>query len=169
MNFGRRLFGAIGTFVIVLGILATPSLLQGQASASINGTVTDVSGAVVPDAEISVSNEATNATRATRTDSTGTYSVSSLPPGKYDITVTKAGLKTVKFEAVTLTVDQALTLDAKLEVSSASVTVTVEGTDIAPIDTTDSPLTAAVTATTTSCWTERTTTTPVSRAAGYSP
>jgi hypothetical protein len=144
MNFGRRLFGGIGTFFIVLGILATPSLLQAQASASINGTVTDASGAVIPDAEINVSNEATNATRATRTDATGTYSVSSLAPGKYDITVAKAGLKTVKFAAVTLTVDQALTLDAKLEVSGTSVTVTVEGTDIAPIDTTDSQVSNVV-------------------------
>src|SRR5271170_328518 len=92
---GRRLFLGIGTFFIALAILATPSLLKGQGSASINGTVTDASGAVVPGADISVSNQATNATRATRTDATGTYSVSSLVPGIYDITVAKAGLKTV--------------------------------------------------------------------------
>jgi len=144
MNVGRRLVEVIGTFFIVLGFLAAPSLLQAQASASINGTVTDVSGAVVPDAEINVSNAATITTRATRTDATGTYSVSSLVPGIYDITVAKAGLKTIKFAAVTLTVDQALTLDAKLEVSGTSVTVTVEGTDIAPIDTTDSQVSNVV-------------------------
>jgi len=125
---GRRLFLGIGTFFIVLAILATPSLLKGQGSASINGTVTDASGAVVPGADISVSSQATNATRATQTDATGSYSVTSLTPGTYDITVAKAGLKTIKFAAVTLTVDQALTLDTKLEVSSASATVTVEGT-----------------------------------------
>ena len=85
-----------------------------------------------------VLNEATNATREIQTTDTGTYSISNLAPGKYDITFAKAGLKTEKFAAVTLTVDQALTLNAALQVGPATQTVTVEGTDIAPIDTTDS-------------------------------
>jgi|HubBroStandDraft_1064217.scaffolds.fasta_scaffold03676_4 hypothetical protein len=144
MNVQRRVFGAVGTFFIVLGILVAPSLLRAQASASINGTITDASGAVVPGAAVSVSNEATNATRETQSNSTGTYSLSSLVPGKYDVTISKSGLKTLKFAAVVLTVDQALTLDAKMEVSSANVTVTVEGTDIAPIDTTDSQVSNVV-------------------------
>jgi hypothetical protein len=117
--------------------MVAPSLLRAQGTASINGTVTDPSGAVVPGAAITVLNEATNATREIQTTDTGTYSISSLAPGKYDITIAKTGLKTVKFAAVALTVDQALTLDATLEVGAASLTITVEGTNIAPINTTD--------------------------------
>ncbi len=133
----RSVFGAIASCVILAASLAAPSSVRAQGTASINGTVTDASGALIPGADISVLSEATNAIRDVQTGETGTYTISNLAPGKYDVTFAKSGLKTVKFAAVTLTVDQALTLDAALEVSSTSQTVTVEGIDIAPIDTTD--------------------------------
>jgi hypothetical protein len=106
--------------------------------------VTDPSGAVVPGVNISVTNEATSATREILTGDDGTYSIANLAPGVYDITFAKTGLKTVKFATVTLTVDQALTLDAKLEISSTSQTVLVEGTNIVPVDTTDSQVSNVV-------------------------
>jgi Carboxypeptidase regulatory-like domain len=133
-----RLCTRIFVCAMIAAALTLPSVLRAQGTASINGTVTDPSGAVVPGVAISVLNQATNATREIQTTDTGTYSISNLAPGTYDITFVKTGLKTVKFAAVTLTVDQALTLDAALEVGPATQTVTVEGTDIAPIDTTDS-------------------------------
>jgi hypothetical protein len=139
-----RFSRGVALCAVLAAVLVAPSLLRAQGTASINGTVTDPSGAVVPGATITVLNEATNATRQIQTTDTGTYSISNLAPGKYDITIAKTGLKTVKFAAVTLTVDQALTLDATLEVGSASQTVTVEGTDIAPIDTTDSQVSNVV-------------------------
>jgi hypothetical protein len=133
----RSLSSAIASCVILAASLAAPSSVRAQGTASINGTVTDASGALIPGADISVLSEATNAIRDVQTGETGTCTVSNLALGKYDVTFAKSGLKTVKFAAVTLTVDQALTLDATLEVSSTSQTVTVEGIDIAPIDTTD--------------------------------
>jgi hypothetical protein len=139
-----RLFPRVFVCAMLAVALTAPSALRAQGTASINGTVTDPSGAVVPGVAISVLNEATNATREIQTTDTGTYSISNLAPGTYDITFAKAGLKTVKFAAVTLTVDQALTLDAALEVGPATQTVTVEGTDIAPIDTTDSQVSNVV-------------------------
>jgi Carboxypeptidase regulatory-like domain/TonB-dependent Receptor Plug Domain len=126
-----------------LVLFGMPFLLHAQ-TASINGTVVDPSGAVVPGATISVVNEATNAPRQTQSDETGTYNISNLAPGTYDVTIAKTGLRTVKFAAVTLTVDQALTLDTKLEISVASQTVTVEGTNVVPIDTTDSQVSNVV-------------------------
>ena len=130
--------------IVFIGALIAPSLAQAQGTASINGTVTDASGAVIPGTAITATNEATTATRETVTAGDGTYSLASLTPGKYDITFSKDGLKTLKFAAVTLTVDQALTLDAKLEISSASQTVMVEGSNIVPIDTTDSQVSNVV-------------------------
>jgi hypothetical protein len=129
--------------LLMLGVAMLPGIVRAQ-TASINGTVTDPSGAVVPGATVAAVNEDTNASRDTQTGNTGAYSISNLVPGKYDITIEKSGLKTVKFAAVTLTVDQALTLDAKLEISVASQTVTVEGTTVAPIDTTDSQVSNVV-------------------------
>jgi hypothetical protein len=131
-----RAFRFIAVIAVFLGL---PFLLQAQ-TASINGTITDPTGAVVPGATISVVNQATNASRETQSNESGTYTIPSLPPGVYDLTIAKSGLKTIQFAAVTLTVDQALTIDGKLEVGTAAQTVTVEGTNIAPIDTTDSQI-----------------------------
>ena len=139
----RRVFSAARMLLLLMGIAVLPGIVRAQ-TASINGTVTDPSGAVVPGANVSALNEDTNASRDTQTGNTGAYSISNLVPGKYDITIEKSGLKTVKFAAVTLTVDQALTLDAKLDISVASQTVTVEGTSVAPIDTTDSQVSNVV-------------------------
>lgn len=130
--------------VIILSVLLVPGLADAQGTAAINGTVTDPSGAVIPGASVSAANEATNLTRETATAGDGTYSLVGLAPGIYDIAIAKTGLKTLKFAAVTLTVDQALTLDAKLELSSAAQTVMVEGTNIVPINTTDSQVSNVV-------------------------
>jgi hypothetical protein len=124
--------------------LVLPGLARAQASASINGTVTDASGAVVPQAEVTAVNEATSATRSAQTSGSGTYSLPNLIPGAYDVTIDKSGLKTVKFVAVPLTVDQALTLDVKLELGGTSQTVTVEGNQVAPINTTDAQISNVV-------------------------
>jgi carboxypeptidase family protein/TonB-dependent receptor-like protein len=144
MNDFRRVGLRIAAVILLASALLVSSPAQAQGTASINGTVTDPTGAVIPDASVSAMNEATNLTRQTATAGDGTYSLASLAPGVYDITITKAGLKTLKFAAVTLTVDQALTLDAKLELSSAAQTVTVEGSDIAPVDTTDAQVSNVV-------------------------
>jgi Carboxypeptidase regulatory-like domain len=139
----RSVSSAARMLLLILGVAMLPGIVRAQI-ASINGTVTDPSGAVVPGATVAAVNEDTNASRDTQTGNTGAYSISNLVPGKYDITIEKSGLKTVKFAAVTLTIDQALTLDAKLEISVASQTVTVEGTSVAPIDTTDSQVSNVV-------------------------
>ena len=114
----------------------TASLCPAQ-TASINGTVSDSSGAVVDHARITVRNMATNAIRNVETSSAGVYNIAELPAGPYEMTVEKAGFKSVKYQSLTLTVDQALTLNAKLEVGSNTEQVTVEGGTVAPINTTD--------------------------------
>lgn len=140
---GRSVLSAARMLLLMLGVAMLPGIVRAQ-TASINGTVTDPSGAVVPGAKVTVVNEATNATRDTQTANTGTYNISSLAPGTYDVVIEKSGLKTIKFAAVALTVDQALTLDVKLAISVSSQTVTVEGTNVVPIDTTDAQVSNVV-------------------------
>src|SRR5208282_6299114 len=134
MNFGRGLFWGTSTLFIVLGVLAAPSRLRAQ-TATVTGTALDSSSAAVADATVTATNAATGVTRTTTTSSTGSYTIPSLPPAVYTINFTKDGFKTVKFEGVTLTVDQVLTLDCKFEVGSLSTTVEVNSSSVATIDT----------------------------------
>jgi len=84
-----------------------------------------------------VRNTATNAVRKVETSAAGIYTVTELVVGPYEVTVEKDGFKPVKYQALTLTVDQALTINARLQVGSNAEQVTVEGGQVASINTTD--------------------------------
>lgn len=94
-------------------------------------------------ATVTVRNAQTNATRSVETSSAAVYSVPNLDAGQYDVAIRKEGFRTVNFPSVNLTVDQALTLNAKLDVGSNAEQVTVEGA-AAAIDTTDAQLSNVV-------------------------
>ncbi len=128
----HKLASLVGLFALF--VFSSLAIAQ---TASVNGTVTDATGALVEHATVTVRNTATNATRAVETSGAGVYTVPDLPVGPYQITIEKSGFKSVKYQAVTLTVDQALTLNAKLEIGSNTEQVTVEGGTVAPINTTD--------------------------------
>src|SRR5271169_1973715 len=134
MNFSRRLFNGIATLLTVAGILCTPSILRAQ-TAKVSGSVVDSSGAAVVGASITATNAATSNSRSTVSTDTGAYTISSLPPGVYVFSFSKTGFKALKFDQVVLTVDQVLTLDAKLEVGAVSATIEVAAASVAPIDT----------------------------------
>ena len=89
-------FSAFRLTLLVL-LLGTESLLFGQVeTATIAGVVKDTTGAVVADAQVVVKNLATNAERKAATGSLGQYDVPALPPGNYEVTVSKSEFKTYK-------------------------------------------------------------------------
>jgi hypothetical protein len=98
----------------------------GQSTASLSGTVTDPSGAVVPNAQVTVQSLGTGVSRVVSTDSAGLYAVPSLQPGDYKVQATAAGFSTVSVEKATLDVDRQVTLNLHLSVSSMGTTVQVE-------------------------------------------
>jgi outer membrane receptor protein involved in Fe transport len=105
------------------------ALLPGRAFAqadtgTIAGTVRDTSGAVVPDAMVTVRSTGTGVQRATQTGSDGVYTIPALPPTLYDVTISKTGFADYKVQA-TVTVGSHVTLDAQLSVSQVSTTVEV--------------------------------------------
>src|ERR1700683_1275091 len=136
----RRLALSAGVTSVILILVCA----AGAQTASINGTITDPSGALVDHAVVTATNTATNIDHTAETGTSGVYSITQLPPGPYDLTIEKTGFRPVRFAFLTLTVDQALTLDAKLEVGQASTSVTVEGANVAPIDTTDAQVSNVV-------------------------
>ena len=115
-----------GLLVIWLLLLTSVSASFAQSTASLSGTVTDPTGAVVPGASIKVRSLATNLVRETVSDSAGAYVVPSLQPGDYEIRSTAAGFGTSVIKSVTLLVDQSVTANVKLNVQSTGETVQVE-------------------------------------------
>jgi hypothetical protein len=114
--------------------LTLAASLAAAQSGSILGTVTDKSGAVVQDAEVTVRNLATNLTRTATSSTTGSYNLTNLSVGAYDVTITKTGFKTFKAANVALTVDQLLTVNASLEPGAVSEEVQVRADQLPPVD-----------------------------------
>ncbi len=102
--------------------------LYGQAAtATVQGTVTDMSGAAVPAASVVLKNTGTGASRTVNSDEAGRYRVSDLQVGSYDVTASKAGFSTVAHNGITLNVGAEVNVDLSMPVGQQTQTVTVEG------------------------------------------
>ncbi len=100
--------------------------LFGQTpTASVNGSVVDTSGAIVPDARVTVVNQETNAVSQRPTAPDGTFTIINLLPGTYVLTVQKDGFKRVALPPFKLDVNQTLTQQIRLEVGTPTETVSV--------------------------------------------
>jgi hypothetical protein len=127
-------------FACLCALLLLPTFLLAQSQITtgvMQGTVMDSSGAVVPGAEVTITNVDTNLTRTMTTDNDGRFVALALQPGNYNVTVKKSGFAAVKYEKAELTVGQSLTLSPKLGVAggSESVIVTAEGAAVDPTKT----------------------------------
>jgi len=102
---------------------------QAQFKAGIQGTVTDSTGGLVPEAKITLTSKETAKTQETTSSSEGFYRLSSLAPGQYKLTVEKSGYKQKIFDDVTVSAETVRGLDVQLEPGdvTASVTVTSQG------------------------------------------
>ena len=100
----------------------------GQSTATLSGTVTDPSDAVVPGAHVKVHSLATALDRIIDTNADGLYVVPSLQPGDYSVQVTASGFSGYTLQKVTLDVAQAVVINMHLAVASAGETVQVEST-----------------------------------------
>jgi hypothetical protein len=109
-------------------------------TASITGTVTDATAAVVPQAKVTARYLATNVSRTTTTDGSGSYRITSLVPGIYDVLVERPGFKTVGYSRVELTVGQVQNLSPTLVPSATAETITVHGEEVAPLDLDDAQI-----------------------------
>ena len=105
-------------------------------TASITGTVTDATGAIVPNAKVTATNTGTNLTYNATSNESGTYNMVFLPVGNYTVSSETQGFKKVTVGPFPLQVNQIARVDLKLEVGET--TQSVEITDFAPILQTDS-------------------------------
>ena len=107
-------------------VLCPVSAAQTPSTGALVGRVTDSSGAVVPDATVTVSSLATGTTRSVKTDSTGVYKIPLLSPGQYAVEVQATNFETYKTPSVMINVTESEELNMALTVGSTSQTVTVQ-------------------------------------------
>src|SRR4030095_14125836 len=120
MPFSRVVPLLVGASLVYASTLAAQSV-----GGSLQGFVTDASGAALPRAQVLILNIGTGATRELTTDDGGRYRVPILPPGNYEIHVTAGGFQTAVRRGIRLDIGQTLDVDLSLAVGAVEATVDV--------------------------------------------
>src|SRR5262249_23931394 len=133
---------SFGLQVVCIGILvslgAPPIWAQSTSTGSVSGQVTDQLNEAVAGAEVVLRDLATNTSRTTITNEAGRYTIVSVTPGTYDITVSRTGFKAVKVPGQKVTVGLVLTVNVALELGSVTESVTVTSGAVTELQTTNS-------------------------------
>ncbi len=130
MYTSRRAWNSRAICLILLFLLSVASTVIAQVDrATLNGTVTDTSGAVIQNVKVELVSTTTGFQRETVTSSKGTYQVPALTIGTYKITISKEGFKPEVIENVEFAVGQARTIDAKLQVGAQAEVVEVQAAE----------------------------------------
>jgi len=132
-SLARKVF--LRLFLLVMFLTAFGGAALAQSSAALGGTVTDATGAVVPNAQVMVTNQATGVASATQTDTTGAYLFPALPIGIYRIEVSASSFQTAVISNLKLDVATALTRNIQLTVGPATDKVVILA-EAALVDTT---------------------------------
>jgi len=122
----------IAALAICLMMVTAGALNAQTIFGRISGTVRDNQGGVVPNANVTITNAATNLVRNATTDEDGFYTATNLPVGTYTILVARDGFKRAEQRGVALVADARLTVDMTLEVGQVSETVQVT-TDVGEV------------------------------------
>lgn len=117
---------AVPALCLVFSILLNTQFARSQETlGSLNGTVTDVSGAAMPEARVTVVSEQTGLKRSTTTQKTGYWEILNLPVGTYKVTVTEPNFETVNYPAIEVQEMRAATINSSLQPGKVTESVTV--------------------------------------------
>src|SRR5688500_10112983 len=120
-----RVFWA-GLLLILFAFTATAQEFRG----SLAGKISDPNGAVIPGCKVDIKNVETGIVSTANTGEDGSYSFSLLPPGKYQLTVTKENFNTAVRDGIEVRVADRLTLDVQLEIGVTAMVTTVASAQI---------------------------------------
>jgi hypothetical protein len=130
--------------IMALAALCTPAFAQSLISGDVSGTVTDPSGAVMPNVPVTLRGTDTGTTQTSATNQSGAYRFSLLKPGHYTVTASQAGFQKAE-RAIEVSVGQIVAAD--LQLTLGSNTQTVEVVSAAPLVSTEPSLNTAFTST----------------------
>ena len=125
----RQIFRRLVVFLSFLLSLGAPCYSQ-QTLGAINGTVMDVSGGAIAKATVKVRNTGTNLEQSTTTRGDGSYSLTDLPIGTYEVTLSRDGFKTEVHSQILVQGNRTTTVNAALQPGSVSAQVTVSATPL---------------------------------------
>ncbi len=128
---------------VALSTLLTLPLLA-QVSASLQGVITDPSGAVIPGAQITLKNNGTNATQNATASDQGFYRFNQLPAGTYTLTVSAPNFQTSTVPNLNLASDVAQTADSTLQPGNIQSTVTVTASALPTLQTADASVSGTI-------------------------
>ena len=117
-------FAVCCVFAVIFA-LSSSAKLSAQTFGDISGHVADATGAVIPEADVVLSNAATGITRKTVTTSSGDYAFTAVPIGVYKVQATHSGFKTATSNNVILQVSQSMRLDFTLEIGAVTDSIEV--------------------------------------------
>lgn len=133
-DFSSLLAATFSYRTLLIGALSLTGLLQPalsqQTLGSMNGTVTDSSGAVVQGVSVKAHSAATNLEVTGTTKADGSFSIADLPIGTYEVTFTKDGFQSAVYPQIIVQGNRTATLNARLKPGAVSQTVTVEATPL---------------------------------------
>lgn len=129
----RGRFGLLIALAFAISVVFTPSTFAQAtvATAQLNGTITDPTGAAVANAMVTVKNTATNVSHTTKSNASGLYVVTNLEPGNYELSVSSSGFAAFTQTAIRLTVGESATVNVELRLASQGARVVV--TTAAPV------------------------------------
>jgi hypothetical protein len=130
-------------FLVIFVALATCRVYGQIDRANLNGTVTDPSGASVPNAQVELVAPDTGFKRQAMTGTGGVYSIGSLPNGTYDLTVSANGFNTLQEKGIQLSVGQTRTVNVQLEVGAPTTMIEVRST-VAALDSNDAEISTVI-------------------------
>ena len=138
----RKLLVSALSFLWLFSLVSLAQIQNG----TFTGTVSDPSGAAIPNAKVTVVNTGTSYSSTTTTNSSGLYTVKELPPGAYRVSAEAQGFKTTTRTDVTVSAGTIQRLDFKMELGQAREIVEVSG-EASTVNVEDSKLASTVNAT----------------------
>ncbi len=124
MNRSRSAF--IRTFLLTLLFLSAIPAAHAQFKAGVQGTVTDTTGGLVPEAKVTLTNNETSRAQDVTTNSEGFYRISGLAPGAYTLTIEKSGYKKSVVENIAVDAEAVQGIDVALEIGEVTASVTID-------------------------------------------
>ena len=121
----RTTYSLARTFLCGIFILCAMITAHAQFRAGVQGTISDSAGALVPDAKVSLKDTETGKTQEVTSNAEGFYRITGLAPGKYELTVEKAGYKKSVAQNLAVSAEVIQGVDVILEIGEVTATVVI--------------------------------------------